>query len=82
MLTWRKKSLFRPIGSRNKSKEISTLEEDIIVQINKLGIGPQGMGGNTTALDVKIEMEACHIASLPVAINLNCHASRHKKIIM
>lgn len=77
-----KKSLFRPIGSRNLSKEISTLEEDLIEEINKLGIGPQGMGGNTTALDVKIEMEACHIASLPVAINLNCHASRHKKIIM
>lgn len=64
------------------SKDISALEEELIIEINKLGIGPQGLGGSTTALDVKVEMEACHIASLPVAINLNCHASRHKKIIM
>ena len=77
-----KKSLFRPVGYRHMSKDISALEEELIIEINKLGIGPQGLGGSTTALDVKIEMEACHIASLPVAINLNCHASRHKKIIM
>ncbi|WP_313891685.1 fumarate hydratase [Psychrobacillus sp.] len=77
-----KKSLFRPIGHRNIVTEISFLEVELITEINQLGIGPQGMGGSTTALDVKIEMEACHIASLPVAINLNCHASRHKSIIV
>lgn len=51
-------------------------------EINKLGIGPQGMGGTTTALDVKIEVEACHIAALPVAVNLNCHANRHKEVVL
>jgi fumarate hydratase subunit alpha len=75
-----KKSLFRPIGHRNERVEIAELENELMEQINKLGIGPQGMGGNTTALDVKIEIEPCHIAALPVAINLNCHASRHKEI--
>jgi len=77
-----KKSLFRPIGVRHSSKEIADLEEDLIQQINRLGIGPQGMGGTTTALDVKIESEACHIAALPVAVNLNCHASRHQTVQM
>jgi fumarate hydratase subunit alpha len=57
------------------------LEEELIQEINKLGIGPQGMGGRITALDVKIEIFACHIAALPVAVNLNCHASRHKEAI-
>jgi fumarate hydratase subunit alpha len=75
-----KKSLFRPIGHRNERTEISELEMELMEKINQLGIGPQGMGGNTTALDVKIEIEPCHIAALPVAVNLNCHASRHKEI--
>lgn len=77
-----KKSLFRPIGERNHREEIAKLEEELMEEINKLGIGPQGMGGNTTALDVKIEIAPCHIAALPVAINLNCHASRHKEIML
>lgn len=76
-----KKSLFRPVGHRNERPEIAALEEEMIQEINKLGIGPQGMGGRITALDVKIEIFACHIAALPVAVNLNCHASRHKKAI-
>ncbi|MEH7344679.1 fumarate hydratase [Bacillus sp. JJ1532] len=75
-----KKSLFRPIGHRNERPEISKIEEELMFKINELGIGPQGLGGNTTALDVKIEIEPCHIAALPVAINLNCHASRHKEV--
>jgi fumarate hydratase subunit alpha len=75
-----KKSLFRPIGHRNARPEISELEKELMEKINRLGIGPQGMGGSTTALDVKIEIEPCHIAALPVAVNLNCHASRHKEI--
>jgi fumarate hydratase subunit alpha len=75
-----KKSLFRPIGHRNERPEISELEIELMEKINQLGIGPQGMGGSTTALDVKIEIEPCHIAALPVAVNLNCHASRHKEI--
>ena len=75
-----KKSLFRPIGKRSKRPEIAELEMELMEKINQLGIGPQGLGGSTTALDVKIEIEPCHIAALPVAVNLNCHATRHKEI--
>ena len=77
-----KKSLFKPVGERHENKEISELEIEIMQDINNLGIGPQGMGGNTTALDIKIEIAPCHIAALPVAVNLNCHASRHKHVIL
>ena len=76
-----KKSLMRPIGQPNKKMEIASLEEDILKDINKLGIGPAGFGGKVTALAVHIEMYPCHIASLPVAVNLNCHASRKKVIV-
>lgn len=74
-----KKSLFRSIGERNPDPTVANLEVELMEEINKLGIGPQGMGGSTTALDIKVEVEACHIAALPVAVNLNCHASRHKE---
>ncbi|MFB4164661.1 fumarate hydratase [Alteribacillus sp. JSM 102045] len=77
-----KKSLFRPIGERHSDPAVAELEEELMAEINRLGIGPQGMGGSTTALDVKIEAEACHIAALPVAVNLNCHASRHQEAIL
>ena len=77
-----KKSLFRPIGIRHVDPVVAELEEELMLEINRLGIGPQGMGGSTTALDVKVEVESCHIAALPVAVNLNCHASRHQTITM
>ncbi|WP_035300736.1 fumarate hydratase [Brevibacillus thermoruber] len=77
-----KKSLFRPIGERSPRPEIAALEEELAELCNKLGIGPQGMGGRTTVLDVKIEIYPCHIASLPVAVNINCHASRHKEAVL
>lgn len=77
-----KKSLFRPIGIRSPRPEIAALEEELMESCNKLGIGPQGMGGRTTALDVKIEIYPCHIAALPVAVNINCHASRHKHVVL
>lgn len=77
-----KKSLFRPVGERNENTETAVLENEIFESVNALGIGPQGMGGSTTALDIKIETAPCHIAALPVAVNLNCHASRHKHFIM
>ncbi|MFZ3064662.1 MAG: fumarate hydratase [Nitrospirota bacterium] len=77
-----KKSLMRPIGQPNKKMEIASLEEDILKDINKLGIGPAGFGGKVTALAVHIEMYPCHIASLPVAVNLNCHASRKKALVL
>lgn len=77
-----KKSLFRAVGERHDNKEIAALETELFEEINKLGIGPQGMGGSTTALDIKIETAPCHIAALPVAVNLNCHASRHKHFVL
>ncbi|HHW38640.1 MAG TPA: fumarate hydratase [Bacillales bacterium] len=77
-----KKSLLRPIGERNPREDIAQLEEELIEKVNQLGLGPQGMGGRTTALDVHIEVYATHIAGLPVAVNINCHASRHKTAIL
>lgn len=77
-----KKSLFRDIGQRNPLTDIAILEEELLLDINKTGIGPQGLGGSTTALDVHIEIYPTHIASLPVAVNINCHASRHKEALL
>jgi len=76
-----KKALLRPIGSSNTEPELAALEEELLLKINNLGIGPQGLGGRTTALAVHVEMHPCHIASLPIAVNINCHASRHKQIV-
>ena len=75
-----KKALLRPVGNPNKDPELAEIEADMLDKINKLGVGPMGLGGRTTALDVHIEMFPCHIASLPLAVNINCHASRHKEI--
>ncbi len=77
-----KKALLRKIGEYNKDKFIAELERELLTEINKLGIGPQGLGGNTTALSVNIETFPTHIAGLPVVVNINCHASRHKKVII
>ncbi|MGI6493154.1 MAG: fumarate hydratase [Pelotomaculum sp.] len=77
-----KLALLRKIGQRSKYPDIANLEQELLEEINKLGIGPQGFGGTTTALAVHIEIHAAHIASLPVAVNLNCHAARHKEIIL
>ena len=72
-----KKALIRPIGQPNPEPEYAELEREILEKINASGVGPQGLGGDTTALAVHIDYYPCHIASLPVAVNLNCHASRH-----
>lgn len=77
-----KKSLFRPIGERNADPEIAAMEEELLAAINDLGIGPMGLGGKTTSLDVKVEMHPCHIASLPVAVNVQCHSSRTKEVVL
>jgi len=77
-----KKALLRPLGTRHPEPKLAELEMILLEKINKLGIGPMGLGGRTTALDVHIEAMACHIASMPVAINLQCHASRHKSAIL
>jgi len=77
-----KKALLRPVGSTNPNPELDVLEKELLEEINNLGIGPQGLGGRNTALAVQVEMHPCHIASLPVAVNINCHASRHKEIVL
>lgn len=77
-----KKSLLRPIGSRNPDPELDRLESEILQEINRLGIGPQGLGGRTTSLAVHILMMPCHIASFPLAVNIQCHAHRHKEVIL
>ncbi len=75
-----KHALFRSIGSKNEDPEMSELEERIMTEVNKLGIGAMGMGGTKTALAVHIESNPCHIASLPVSVNVQCHSSRHTHI--
>lgn len=75
-----KKALLRPINIRNKDEFYKELEIELLDEINKLGIGPQGFGGRTTALGLNIETYPTHIAGLPVAVNINCHATRHKEI--
>jgi fumarate hydratase subunit alpha len=74
-----KKSLLRPLGSENPDPELGKLEFEILTEINQLGIGPQGLGGRTTSLAVHILMMPCHIASFPLAVNIQCHAQRHKE---
>jgi fumarate hydratase subunit alpha len=77
-----KKALVRKIGERNADPELAKIEVEVLARINKLGIGPMGYGGNTTSLDVFFEVEPCHIASLPVAVNVQCHAARHKEAVL
>ena len=74
-----KKALIRPINTSNKDEFYKDLEEELLEKINELGIGPQGFGGRTTALGLNIEVYPTHIAGLPVAVNINCHATRHKE---
>lgn len=77
-----KQALLRPIGSRNANPFYASLEEELLNTINKTGIGPLGMGGRNTALDVHIEYYPCHITSLPVAVNLQCHSARQASTIL
>jgi len=75
-----KRSLLRSLGTPNPDPELDRLESEILGEINKLGIGPQGLGGRTTSLAVHIRMMPCHIASLPLAVNIQCHVQRHKEV--
>jgi len=75
-----KQSLLRTVGSRNPDKRLDRMEKDWLEEINRLGIGPQGLGGRTTALAVHINTMPCHIASIPLAVNIQCHSSRHKSL--
>lgn len=80
--TLAKKALLRPLEQENEDPFLGELERELLEEINKIGYGPEGLGGRTYALGVKILKHPCHIASLPVAINLDCHAHRHKEIII
>jgi fumarate hydratase subunit alpha len=77
-----KKALIRSLTERNEDPFYRDLEEELLQSINALGIGPQGFGGKTTALSVNIETFPTHIAGLPVAVNINCHVTRHKEITL
>ena len=77
-----KKALLRPVDERNSAPFYAKLEEELLDEINTLGIGPQGFGGLTTALAVNIETFPTHIAGLPVAVNINCHVTRHKTEVL
>lgn len=77
-----KKSLFRPLGQRHPNPEIAQLEVELLEEINQLGIGPLGLGGRVTALDVHVETYPTHIGSIPVAVNIQCHCDRHKEAML
>ncbi len=77
-----KEALMVPPGERNPDREMADLEREMLDEINKTGIGAQGYGGTVTALDVHIKMAPCHLASLPVAVNIQCHAHRIKEAVL
>jgi fumarate hydratase subunit alpha len=77
-----KKALLREVGSPNPDPELAALEKELLQAVNDLGIGPQGLGGRITAMAVHVVMQPSHIASLPVAVNIQCHASRHKEAVL
>jgi len=77
-----KKALLRNLNQRNSDKFYAELETDLLSAINTLGSGPQGLGGDTTALACLVETAPCHIASLPVAVNIECHSHRHKTAVI
>ena len=77
-----KKAALRDVGDRNPDKFYADMEDELLDRVNRLGIGPLGLGGRTTALDVHVEVFPCHIASLPVAVNIQCHSARHKETVI
>lgn len=77
-----KKALLREVGSIHFDPYYAAMEKELLKRVNDTGVGPQGLGGRTTALAVHIEVHPCHIASLPVAVNTQCHSARHKEIII
>ena len=77
-----KKALIRKLSDTHPDPEVAALEKELLTAINDLGIGPAGLGGRITALGVKIYLQPCHIASLPVAVNIQCHSSRHLEVVL
>ena len=75
-----KKALLRSLNKRNENPDYANLEAELLEMVNKTGVGPQGLGGITTALAVNVEYYPTHIAGLPVAVNINCHATRHAEV--
>jgi fumarate hydratase subunit alpha len=70
------------VGAPSGDEDDAALEAELLQSINRLGIGPQGLGGRITALAVHVKSHPCHIASLPVAVNLQCHSARHKEAVL
>ena len=81
-MTMAKHSLFRKIGDRNEDPEVADLEGELLKAVNDLGVGPQAVGGSTTALDVFVETYPTHITALPVAVNIQCHSARTKQAVI
>ena len=77
-----KHALMRELGSDNPDSEADSIEKELMKRINELNLGPMGLGGDTTALGVFVEMYPTHIAGLPVVVNINCHSSRHKEVVL
>ncbi len=77
-----KKAVFRHVGEPNPDPFYADLERELLEKVNALGVGPMGLGGTQTALAVHIETMPCHIASLPVAVNIQCHSARHKEVVL
>ena len=77
-----KRALLRPLGSRHPDPYYAAMEQELLEKINELGTGPQGFGGRTTALGLQIETFPTHIAGLPVAVNINCHVTRHAEVVL
>jgi fumarate hydratase subunit alpha len=77
-----KHSLLREVGQHSPDAEVAELEAELLERVNRIGIGPQGLGGHTTALAVHVETFPCHIASMPVAVNIQCHSARHKEAVL
>ncbi|WP_300163152.1 fumarate hydratase [Solidesulfovibrio sp.] len=77
-----KKALLRELDDKHADPEVAKLEEEVLAAINKLNVGPMGLGGKNTCLAVKIAVAPCHLASLPLAVNIQCHSARHKEVVL
>lgn len=77
-----KKSLLRHVGASNADPQWAAREQELLTEINKLGVGPMGLGGTVTAMAVHVEVMGCHITALPVAVNIECHSHRHKEAVL
>jgi len=77
-----KKALLRRLDDTHPDANLAAMEAELLAEVNALGIGPMGLGGKSTCLAVKIAMEPCHLASLPLAVNVQCHSARHKEVTL